>query len=290
MSVGSLLAYALIFMTCTAKGKSIEVTAQNAPNMRGHEVEQCQYTEFSRRREECNKNVNFLASRKGSDCHVMQIYVDCLTMALRNTGCTTNPFFLTSESNLIRRKMRDKNLTCDLYSDLLTLQEAAERSCLRVRAVKLFFKCGTAFHFHIEGKSLTPGTICELLKTYVECGNVALKDTNCTNDETLQTHMTFFLSQSLRKHSLHCPNITGDKKMSPFLKGAPRAASEVQHWAMASSEYGNAEEHHDEGMFMIQPQCASCQNSPNTKSPRWHSGYGVALLSPRARDRIPVAF
>ncbi|XP_070386835.1 uncharacterized protein [Dermacentor albipictus] len=243
MSVGSLLAYALIVMTCTAKGERIQVTAQSARNMRGHEVEQCQYTEFSRRREECNKNVNFLASRKGHDCHVMQIYVDCLTMALRNTGCTTNPFFLTSESNLIRRKVRDKNLTCDLYSDLLILQEGSESSCLRVRAVKLFFKCGTAFHFHIEGKSLTPGTICELLKTYVECGNVALKDTNCTNDETLQAHMGFFLRQSLQKHSLNCPNITSHKRMSSFLKGAPRAAFKVQHWAMANSEYGNADKY-----------------------------------------------
>lgn len=247
MSGGSLLAYALIVMACRAKGEDTGVAAQSAPNMRGHEVEQCQYTEFSRRREECNKNVNFLASRKGNDCHVMQIYVDCLTIALRNTGCTTNPFFMTSESNLIRKKISDKNLTCDLYSDLLVLREDVEHSCLRVRAVKLFFKCGAAFHFHMEGKSLTSGTICELLKTYVECGNVALKDTNCTDDENLKAHMKFFLSQSLKRHSLNCQNITGYSKMPPFLKGAPRAASDVQRWAMANSEYESGEDHRDEG-------------------------------------------
>ncbi|KAH6948195.1 hypothetical protein HPB50_023157 [Hyalomma asiaticum] len=176
----------------------------------------------------------------------MQIYVDCLTVALRNTGCTTNPFFLTAESNVIRKRMRDKNLTCDLYSDLLVLRDDAESSCLRVRAVKLFFKCGAAFHFHIEGKSLTPGTICELLKTYVDCGNVALKDTNCTSDDTLKAQITFFLSQSMKKHSLHCVNITSYEKMSPFLKGPPRAASDVQRWAMASSEYSNADNNREE--------------------------------------------
>lgn len=246
MSVGSLLACTLIVMLCTSNGESTEFTAQRAPYVRGHEVEQCQYTEFSRRRDECNKHVDFLASRKGSGCHVMQIYVDCLTMALRNTGCTTNPFFLTAESNVIRKRMRDKNLTCDLYSDLLVLREDAESSCLRVRAVKLFFKCGAAFHFHIEGKSLTPGTICELLKTYVDCGNAALKDTNCTSDDTLKAQITFFLSQSMKKHSLHCVNITSYEKMSPFLKGPPRAPSDVLRWAMASSEYSNADNHREE--------------------------------------------
>ncbi|KAL3214331.1 hypothetical protein MRX96_007132 [Rhipicephalus microplus] len=91
----------------------------------------------------------------------------------------------------------------------------------------------------MEGKSLTSGTICELLKTYVECGNFALKDTNCTSDENLQEHMKFFLTQSLKRHSLNCQNIPGYNETSPFSKGAPRAVSDVHRWAIESSEYGS---------------------------------------------------
>lgn len=235
MSVGRLLAYALILMCRIIRGDSSELTTQNAPILQGNQVEQCQYEEFSIRREHCNKNVNFLSSRKGHDCHIMQIYVDCVTKALRNTGCTTNPFFLTWESNLVRARIREKQLICDIHSEFLKLEGDSRDSCLRVRAVKLFFKCGTAFHFHTDGKSLTSGTICELLKAYVNCGQVALQDTNCTTDKTLKTNMNYFLTASLKRHAVLCPNITNLNFTPPEVKRAVRLAPEVQQWALAYS-------------------------------------------------------
>lgn len=235
MSVGRLLSCALVLMCRITLGDTSELTTQNAPILPGNQVEQCQYEEFSRRREHCNKNVNFLSSRKGEDCHVMQVYVDCLTTALRNTGCTTNPFFLTWESNHVRAKIREKNLICDLQSDLLKLEGDSRDSCLRVRAVKLFFKCGTAFHFHTDGKALTSGTVCELLKTYVNCGQVALQDTNCTTDEYLKTNMNYFITASLKRHSVMCPNVTSLNLTSAEDKRALRPAPEVEQSALAYS-------------------------------------------------------
>lgn len=243
MSVGRLLACTLMLMCRTTLGDTSELTTQNAPLVQGHHVEQCQYEEFISRREHCRKNYNFLSSRSGEHCHIMQVYVDCLTTALRNTGCTTNPFFLTWEAKRVSAKIREKRLICNIHSELLQLEGDSQDSCLRVRAVKLFFKCGTAFHFHAEGKSLTSGTICELLKVYVNCGKVALEDTNCTTDEYLKANMNYFISTSSKRHAVLCPNVTNLNMTSPEEKRAVRLAPEVQQWASAYSEKEEMEKH-----------------------------------------------
>ncbi|KAG0430475.1 hypothetical protein HPB47_022677 [Ixodes persulcatus] len=59
----------------------------------------------------------------------------------------------------------------------------------------------------IESVRYTP-TSYWLLKAYRECGEEALKKTNCSDDDTLKTHLNYFLDASLNRHVASCPNLT----------------------------------------------------------------------------------
>ncbi|XP_064486130.1 uncharacterized protein LOC135398660 isoform X2 [Ornithodoros turicata] len=172
----------------------------------------CRYQDFIMRKQACEHSYNFLSTRNDSGCSLIQVYVDCVSNALITTSCTVNPFFKASETVTLQKKLAEKNLTCKIESEILSIG-GHNKACLRVRAVKLFLQCGAKFHKSSENKKVPKATLCGLLKTYERCGSSALEDTNCTNDSILQSHIHYFVDVSMHKYASICNNVTDDLKL-----------------------------------------------------------------------------